>query len=294
MKVILSRKGFDSTSGRKPSPILPDGTTLSLPIPVPKKYRDSPTRYREIRWRDGSLAPIVECLTGKRVRGRDRCHLDPDLASDALERPPGWRPAFGQVDSPQTELTNQRISSGDLFLFFGWFREVEEVSGGMWRYAAGAPDVHRLFGWLQVSDILPVGADTASAVKDRPWLCAHPHVNGRSWPANNTIYVSARKLRIDGTEIGVDGGGVFSRADGRRHTLTSMRCAGKGRTHWELPWTMWSAWRHRRPNQPDQYCKREQSSVHVDVLGQGQEFVFDATPKVIEWVLELFEAQSET
>ena len=79
MKIILSRKGFDSSAGKKPSPILPDGTTLSLPIPAPQKYPDSPTRYRNIRWRGGSLAPMVECLTGKRVRGEDPCHLDPDL-----------------------------------------------------------------------------------------------------------------------------------------------------------------------------------------------------------------------
>ena len=33
MKIILSRKGFDSSNGGIPSPILPDGTLLSLPIP---------------------------------------------------------------------------------------------------------------------------------------------------------------------------------------------------------------------------------------------------------------------
>ena len=35
MKIMLSRKGFDSTKedGGYPSPILPDGTLLSLPVP---------------------------------------------------------------------------------------------------------------------------------------------------------------------------------------------------------------------------------------------------------------------
>ena len=32
MKVILSRKGMDSEAGGMASPILPDGTLLSLPI----------------------------------------------------------------------------------------------------------------------------------------------------------------------------------------------------------------------------------------------------------------------
>ncbi len=33
MKIILSRKGFDSSAGGVPSPIFPDGGLLSLPIP---------------------------------------------------------------------------------------------------------------------------------------------------------------------------------------------------------------------------------------------------------------------
>lgn len=38
----------------------------------------------------------MECLTKGRVKGRNRCHLDPDLVGDASPRLPGWRPAFGQ------------------------------------------------------------------------------------------------------------------------------------------------------------------------------------------------------
>jgi hypothetical protein len=34
MKIILSRKGFDSSYGGYPSPILPDGKMVSLPIPL--------------------------------------------------------------------------------------------------------------------------------------------------------------------------------------------------------------------------------------------------------------------
>ena len=51
MKVILSRKGMDSESGRVASPILPDGTLLSLPIPdrkSKKKYEDIKDKTIEI------------------------------------------------------------------------------------------------------------------------------------------------------------------------------------------------------------------------------------------------------
>ena len=39
MKVILSRKGFDSSYGGYPSPILPDGRMVSLPIPLDDDIR---------------------------------------------------------------------------------------------------------------------------------------------------------------------------------------------------------------------------------------------------------------
>ncbi len=44
MKVILSRKGFDSQYGGKPSPILPDGRLISLPIPS----QDDKLRYSDL------------------------------------------------------------------------------------------------------------------------------------------------------------------------------------------------------------------------------------------------------
>ena len=50
MKVVLSRKGMDSRAGGIPSPILPDGTLLSLPIPNEKSgvpYND-PLGYADL------------------------------------------------------------------------------------------------------------------------------------------------------------------------------------------------------------------------------------------------------
>ena len=33
MKIVFSRKGYDWANGGTPSPVMPDGTMLSLPIP---------------------------------------------------------------------------------------------------------------------------------------------------------------------------------------------------------------------------------------------------------------------
>lgn len=284
MKIVLSRKGFDSQNGGVPSPIFPDGTAFSLPIP----YSHSPTRFRGVRCRGGSLGPLVECLTRGRVRGDGRCHLDPDLDPAALARPSGWRPAFGQVASAQGHLARQGVGRGDLFLFFGWFRRVEPAADGGWRYVAGSPDVHRLFGWLQVAEVVAVGNDFAGARAARPWLSAHPHLHGPGWP-DNTIYVSTRTLTIDGAELAVRGGGVFLNADGRL-TLTAPKATS--RSHWKLPgWFLPADGRpllshHRKESR----WRRDGPWVHVDTVARGQEFVcgIDGIPEAAAWLRGLF------
>ena len=45
MKIILSRKGFDSSNGGCPSPIMPDGTLLSMPIPT-----DDDVFFSDVAW----------------------------------------------------------------------------------------------------------------------------------------------------------------------------------------------------------------------------------------------------
>ena len=45
MKIILSRKGFDSGSGGYPNPIMPNGTLLPLPIPS----KNDEIRYTDVK-----------------------------------------------------------------------------------------------------------------------------------------------------------------------------------------------------------------------------------------------------
>ena len=282
MKVVFSRKGFDSGNGGVPSPIFPDGTALSLPIP----YNESPTRFRDVRWRSKSIGPIVEYLTNGRVKGQHWCHLDPDLNVDALSRSPDWRPAFGQVETAQRHLENQGVGPGDLFLFFGWFRAVEPENAGTWRYVPNAPDVHRLFGWLQVSEVVSVGENLSVARSVRPWLSAHPHLN-RRW-RNNTVYIASETLNVEGLTAR-SGAGLFS-GNADRFTLTAPGSTSRGK--WRLPWWFYppgscptlsyhpdnDRWRRRKP------------WVYVKTVDRGQEFVFDAggIPEANVWLRELF------
>jgi hypothetical protein len=63
MKIVFSRKGFDSSAGGCASQII-EGQLVSLPIPDP----ESPITYADVRCGDvGPLGPIVESLTRGRI-----------------------------------------------------------------------------------------------------------------------------------------------------------------------------------------------------------------------------------
>ena len=131
--LIISRKGFDSTAGGRASPILENGDIFSVPIP---QKRQSPFRYRDLRFNEFVGEEILNLIGAKSISGIDFCHNDPLLSEK--------RGIFGQAGGAQGELDNSGIEKGDLFLFFGWFKQ----------YHQRGPDLHHLFGWLQVEKII--------------------------------------------------------------------------------------------------------------------------------------------
>jgi hypothetical protein len=124
MKIILSRKGFDAGLGGVASPIFPSGALYSLPIPESFTSRRS-KRYKEIQVGNQSLGTIVNDLTGGRVKPDTFAHLDPDLNALSVLRQTNWRPVFGQAGAAEKHLQNQGVKEGDVFVFYGWFRQVE-------------------------------------------------------------------------------------------------------------------------------------------------------------------------
>ena len=183
MRLILSRKGFDSSAGGVASPIFEDGSMLSLPIPE----RGSGTSYGELAWNGRSVGDVVEALTRGKRPASHHVHLDPDLIAEMRPRRRGWRASFGQCSAAQTVLLRSGVGPGDLFLFFGWFRRVREERGGL-VYQRGAPDLHVLFGWLQVGEVLAPAAGKVPA-----WAEDHPHVVGAQ-RTNNALYVASEQL----------------------------------------------------------------------------------------------------
>ena len=125
MKVILSRKGMDSESGRVASPILPDGTLLSLPIPD----RKSKKKYEDIQYKGQNYRDIITRLHPDfDFESYPTCHLDPDIYEDIDYRPVDWVPAFGQWGVAATHLDKSCVDVGDIFLFYGMRESDIEVS----------------------------------------------------------------------------------------------------------------------------------------------------------------------
>jgi hypothetical protein len=288
MRLILSRKGFDSSNGGCASPILPDGRLLTLPIPSAGGL----VRYRELRCDGVDVAELVRDLTRGAYGPDDVAHLDPDLVAGSVPRPPAWRPAFGQVENAQVHLANQQIGAGDLFLYFGWFREVERANG-RWMFRRGAPDLHVLFGWLQVGELIDVVAAKDSALRRHPWLRTHPHLSSVAAP--NVVYISADDLALPGVTAGaLPGAGVFPRI---APELVLTRSGQRLRSRWRLPAFFYPK-DGRAPlsyhEQPDRWSPRD-DGVDLQTVGRGQEFVLDlsAYPEAVQWVLSIVATHGE-
>ena len=187
MKIIFSRKGFDSASGGVPSPIFQDGRLLSLPIPD----ESSVTRYRDVNWHEYNLGQIVSSLTRNKIPRDHGTHLDPDLSDSSIPRKKGWNQIFGQTGSAQSHLMNQGVGLGDIFIFFGLFREVEHKNGVL-GFVKGTPKKHIIWGWMQIGDIVNVDSCDRDALK---WADSHPHLS-HGKDELNTLYISQKFLKM--------------------------------------------------------------------------------------------------
>lgn len=275
MKIVFSRKGFDSAAGGCPSPLV-DGRPISLPIPT---KMPSPTSYGQLR---NGVAEIVQDLTNGRHGPSSLCHLDPDLDSEMLLRSPGWRGAFGQVGNAQSHLANNGVGHGDLFLFWGLFRPAQR-DGDRWIFVGDRE--HRLFGWLQVETVIRVDEDPAEMLAKYPWLSAHPHAR-KGWPRSNTIYIARDSLMIDGRVLRSHGWGMFK--TGTRLTAPDSRKA-----------SVWSVADWLNPLKGGTgmtfHPRHRWWKEGVQSAARGQEFVADARERMdaIEWLTNLFNVEDD-
>ncbi len=281
MKIILSRKGFDAGSGGVASPIFPSGELRTLPIPEPFPGRHA-RLYKEIRVGDYASGAIVHDLTRGKITPEMFAHLDPDLDAFSVLRPPNWRPIFGQAGAAEMHLQNQGVKEGDVFLFYGWFRQIELISG-KYRYVRNAPDLHVIFGWLQIERRIPV----ASIAEIPEWAWGHPHCKEQPYSSLDSLYISTSHLHLPGVEIHRPGAGVF-------HRFVSDLCLTaphQSRSIWQLPkWFYPHQLTHSLSYHSDlSRWRLDGDSVLLRSVGRGQEFVLDCQdyPEAIQWLAQL-------
>ena len=160
MRIVLSRKGFDTASGGGPSPIV-DGRPVSLPIPDSKGL--SPVTYGAL-----GLGALVARASGGRLGAGDACHHDPLFTGDG-------RAILGQCHAAEGHLARQGVGVGDVFLFFGLFDSPEEGRH------------HRIFGYLEVAEVIDVATADAPVLAPLRAL-GHPHAFGLH-AGNDRLYL---------------------------------------------------------------------------------------------------------
>jgi hypothetical protein len=269
LRLSISKKGFDSSNGRGPSPILDDGRMLSLPIPEPRIGVSAAT-FGELQIDNESYASLLNRLGYDSFESTTPAHLDPDLLRAARKRTKGWRGMFGQVDSAATHLAKQGVGVGSLFLFWGWFDQMADRN--LFRRRKG---FSAIFGYLEVDHILEVGVDAPPDFA----LC-HPHFAPEYPRVRNRVYVARKRLSWDHTR---PGWGLFRYGN-------HLRLSGEGsRTQWVLPGCF----------HPDAGCcishllpkmwGERGSTTQVTIPDIGQEFVCQLKGEVAKWAKRIID-----
>ncbi|WP_386687136.1 hypothetical protein [Lonepinella sp. MS14437] len=284
MKVILSRKGADGGNWKFPSPILPDGRMLSFPI-----YSEKDSVCPNDLYLDGvDIKKLILDLhpnlsNDARIR---HLHLDPDLNRNPNNRPKDWRPSLGQVNAAQGILSNHKVNTNDVFLFFGWFKHVEEVKG-KWKYCG--KDIHSLFGWLEIENVLNfTDKNKENLIQQYHFLKQHPHYNSTNL-STNTVYISKDKSNY--SKSSEFGAGVF-----RFSEKLQLTAEGRSKSQWLLP-------RWFKPDNLDYALSSHHNSkrwieytasndkVILQSVYRGQEFVMDSQyfPELEDWITEIIQ-----
>lgn len=271
---------------------------FSVPIPDPR----SPLCYGDID-SDPDLGKLVSNLSGGSIKRKTRVHLDPDLEARSIPRDEQWRPLFGQCGAAQSHLDKLGVEAGDLFIFFGWFKQVELVRR-KWRYVSGAPDLHVIFGWLQVDRIVGVNdLLLAPGTKQTQWLHYHPHCHGK-FSGVNTIYQAKRTLsladawlsdpglsgpRLSGPRLSGHGGAGVFRHYAKHRQLTAP---GHSRSVWCVPNWMHPKGRDSTLSYHTDLSRwtRNSQSTELRSVARGQEFVLDLDhyPEAYDWLQALW------
>jgi len=268
LKLIFSRKGIDDAYGKGASPIFPDGRMVSIPIPVKGTERGIP--YRDIKFGTSNFQHLIIQLNlpiHKTV-----CHFDPDLQKSSIKRHKNWKPCLGHHGAAATHLLNQEVSPGDIFLFFGTFRQVEMADNKKWTFLSVSVKRHIIFAYLRIGQILDLRktADRKEAVK--LGYGDHPHLIN-DYPKTNVLFVASNTNRSSSL-FKFDRELVLSQDNQSKST-------------WELPLFFNDLTISRHGNQ-NRFSIQHNKTI-LKTVGIGQDFVVQENQDVKAWVYELID-----
>jgi len=258
MKIILSRKGFDSQYGGQPSPILQDGTLLSLPIP---SKRDQ-NKFSEIMHDGVSYYQIIkELKANTKINEHYNCHLDPDIRN--INGQIKTFGLFGQTGAALGHLNKNGIGINDIFLFYGSFRETENINGKL-RYKQNSHEKHVIYGYLQIGQIFKDMNCLPNNIEH------HPHSAYKD--DLNYIYVSSNEFSLI---EGKPGFGVLQ----YKPSLVLTK-ENESKSKWALPdfFRDVNITYHKQSSFKDSYFQS---------AAKGQEFIIDGSKEIINWVINL-------
>lgn len=263
MQIVLSRKGFDTQYGGQASPIMPDGILLSLPIPA----KNETLKFSDLIFKGKTYLEIIKELNpNTKIKDNYTCHLDPDLRNDAIQRKKDWLPVFGQAGSAQGHLLRKGIKKGDLFLFFGSFKETELINEIL-KYKKNAPDIHLIFGYFQIGNIY---SDISKLPKE---LQYHPHAQMKfEKDKNNCIYKAAETLSFSNS---LNGGGCLIFHDDL--VLTKKEYS---KSRWMLP-------EFFRDIAISYHTEKSFTTDYFQSAAKGQEFIIEENENVSDWARKL-------
>jgi Nucleotide modification associated domain 3 len=288
MKIVLSRKGFDSKFGGCESPIFPNDEMLSLPIPEDSGFANANICYGDLRSFVAGfphIGAIVEQLTSGRHDAKSLAHLDPHLDGRMYYPSPDWRALFGQIAAAQGHLRNQDVREGDLFLFYGLYREVE-VKGKRIKFRPDKRARHVIFGWMSIGEVVPIEEPAAAErwSQKHPWGKYHSHLHGGK-VKNNALYVAASD-----SFNGLPGAGIFGTYAAERCLTAPERTCSV----WLLP-KWFDPGRCGKPlsynNNASKWSKTTGGFL-LQTKSPGQEYVFDTKfyPEAIGWARDMIAA----
>ncbi|SDI63746.1 hypothetical protein [Natribacillus halophilus] len=188
-----------------------------------------------------------------------------------------WRGLFGQSGNSLGTLRYRDVGEGDIFLFFGWFKEARKEDG-VWKYVPHAPNIHALYGYLEVDRELDIKAGDLVP----PWAAYHPHIKNSHEHriGGNSVYMATSEFSKNTEQ---PGWGCFH-YDPRLVLTNEDKTA---RSFWKLPACF--------QGEQDQFTSGIRTwnvlpdgMIEMQTIGRGdQEMYVSSNPEVVKWAEEL-------